>query len=145
MLSLNLSLLIQMAIFLAVMVTLDFFIFKPLSKRQETRDSIIGQLKNDLVALEKDKTDRISVYNQRIDFVKNDIQALRNKMNEELDRKRSEIIDSARSEAELIIKKEEEALRSDFVNSRKFLDSQTRQLSETIFFKIMARHPEAGR
>lgn len=139
MLSLNASFFIQLAIFLVVMTSLNFLIFKPLGRRREISDSFFQGLRNDISAMEEARENLTADYNGRMELLKKDLQAYRNKVHSELDREKGAIIEKARKEAEALIMKEEERMRADVVAARQFLNSQTVSLAEAVFSKVMGR------
>jgi len=66
-------------------------------------------------------------------------------INQKSDKERDNILDKARQEAEVWLQGEEEELKAAAEESRRFLNSQTRELASEIFTRIMGRSLEAGR
>ena len=136
--------LFQLAIFLLVLVSLNQLVFKPLKKHQENRDNSFDSLGNEIKTAENDNNKLISEYSERIDRLKSEMQHIKADIKQKTDKERDEILEKARQEADGWLQKEEEELQAAAAESRRVLNTRTRQLASDIFTRIMGRSPETG-
>jgi F-type H+-transporting ATPase subunit b len=135
---------IQLTIFLLVLVSLNLLVFKPLRRHQENRDRSFDSLGDEIKTVENESNQKVSEYGEKIDRLKSEIQLIKTEIKQKTDKERDDILEKARLEADGWLQKEEEELKAAAEESRRFLNTRTRQLASEIFTRIMGRSPEAG-
>jgi F-type H+-transporting ATPase subunit b len=139
MLSFNISLLIQLLIFLVVMICVNFLLFRPLDRLHERRRQAFQRLEDDVAALEREKTRKVAAYQQRLDEEHRQILSYRGSLNEALEREKVSILAQARKQAGEIVGQETSELQADLAAVRQALEAQTRRFAEEVFAKVVGR------
>jgi F-type H+-transporting ATPase subunit b len=144
MLSFNISFLIELGLFLVVMISLNFLVFKPLARLHDHREKTVNDLQEGLDSLEKARSDRSVSYEKHIEDLKSEIQIYKNGIRETMNNEKRTILGEAHKKANLILQKEGADMKSDLAAAQKQLREQSHQLAEIVFRKVMGRSPGAA-
>ena len=139
MISLDWTLFVQMAIFLAFVVYLNNFLLKPLAayvaRRKETIEGLQesgGEQDATLEALQKD-------YTHKLNEAHNEMLAQRTSARKEAVDLQNSILEEAKKESYQELSKGESELKNDIVSARQNLEQEARALATAISGKILGR------
>jgi F-type H+-transporting ATPase subunit b len=139
MISLDWTLFVQMAIFLAFVVYLNNFLLKPLAayvaRRKETIEGLQesgGEQDAALEALQKD-------YTHKLNEAHNEMLAQRTSARKEVVDLQNSILEEAKKESYQEISRGDSELKKDIVSARQNLEQEARALATAISGKILGR------
>jgi F-type H+-transporting ATPase subunit b len=139
----DITLLYEFLIFVAVMVSLNYLIFKPLSRLNARRQENLSTLSGDIDILEARKAAAQDTYSRKLEVLRGDILTYKSSVKADIDRERDKIIEGARQKTDAFLAKEGDSLKREVDEARSFLHAQIRHLADTVFTKIMGRSPAA--
>jgi F-type H+-transporting ATPase subunit b len=139
MISLDWTLFVQMAIFLAFVVYLNTFLLKPmtayLARRKETIEGLQESGSDQDIALEAIRKD----YTQKLNKAHDEMLARRTSARKEALALQDSLLEEAKKESYQELSKGESELQKEIVSARQALEQEARALATAISGKILGR------
>ena len=138
-LGVDLSLFVQMGIFLGLYLIMNKFVFGPFFRAFEARESLTVGSEGDAEGLDKETEELNERYTQKARAVNARIRDIFDGARAEATAEQTRKIVDARKEAETVIKKTRTQIDSEKQSARSSLDSSVSELSDLVVGKMLGR------
>jgi F-type H+-transporting ATPase subunit b len=137
--SLNITLLIQIALFLSFMFLLNQLLFKPMVRvLDERRERTEGRRKK-AAQLDGEAESVLADYLKRIQDARADADRTRDQLARQGEAERQKIVEAAMVQAEKTVAEVRGRVRAEALEARKALEAEARALAEGVAEKILGR------
>jgi F-type H+-transporting ATPase subunit b len=137
--SLDISFFIQIINFLALLLLLNVFLYKPVRKALADRDADINSARARASEVDTDVEEKMALYEARLREAKTKANEERNLLRKEAMAEESNILGKARQEAAESLSAIRNRVAGEATDAREFLREQTRALSLEICEKVLGR------
>lgn len=135
----DLTLFVQMAIFLALIFILNLLLFKPILSIIDRRKRQLDELENE-IKLFKDSVDKKAAeYNEKLNNAKAKGSDLKKEIIAEGAKQAKGIVDAVRNEIPLMVQESQKKMDKEMQAAREILSGQSRKLSLEISEKVLGR------
>jgi F-type H+-transporting ATPase subunit b len=135
----DLTLFVQMAIFLALIFILNLLLFKPILSIIDRRKRQLDELENE-IKLFKDSVDKKAAeYNEKLNNAKAKGSDLKKEIIAEGAKQAKSIVDAVRNEIPLMVQESQKKMDKEMQAAREILSGQSRKLSLEISEKVLGR------
>ena len=139
MISLDISFFIQIINFLALLLLLNIFLYKPVRKALADRDAGINSARARAAEVDTDVQEKMALYEARLREAKAKANEERSLLRKEAMAEESNVLGKARQEAAGSLSAIRDRVASEATDAREFLREQTRALSLEICEKVLGR------
>ena len=135
----DLTLLVQMATFIALVFVLNYLLYKPILSIIDRRKKQLEELENE-IRLFKDSVDKKAAeYDEKLGKAKASGSELKKEIISEGARQAKNIVDAVRNEIPLMTQEFQSKMDKEMASARQVLNGQSRQLSLEIAEKVLGR------
>ena len=135
----DLTIFIQMIIFLALIYILNLLLYKPILSIIERRKKHLAELENEIKLFNESVEKRAAEYEEKLKQAKTNASELKNEIIQEGADQAKNIIDAVRNEIPVLMQEFQQKMDQEIQAARQTLDSQSRKLSLEIAQKVMGR------
>lgn len=133
------TLLVQMATFIALVVILNYLLYKPILSIIDRRKKHLEELENE-IKLFKDSVDKKAAeYDEKLTAAKTNASDLKKEIINEGNKQAKGIVDAVRTEIPLMTQEFQKKMDAEMQAARQILDGQSRKLSMEIAEKVLGR------
>ncbi len=135
----DLTLLVQMAIFIALIFILNYLLYKPILSIIDRRKKQLEEADNE-IKLFKDSVDKkVAEYDEKLTKAKTGASDLKKEIINEGAQQAKSIVDAVRNEIPLMTQEFQKKMDAEMQAARQILDGQSRKLSMEIAEKVLGR------
>ncbi len=135
----DLTLVVQMAIFIALIFILNYLLYKPILSIIERRKKQLEEADNE-IKLFKDSVDKkVAEYDEKLNKAKTGASDLKKEIINEGAEQAKKIVDAVRNEIPLMTQEFQKKMDAEMQAARQILDGQSRKLSMEIAEKVLGR------
>ncbi|PKN69439.1 MAG: hypothetical protein CVU54_10460 [Deltaproteobacteria bacterium HGW-Deltaproteobacteria-12] len=135
----DLTIFIQMIIFLALIYILNLLLYKPILSIIERRKKHLAELENEIKLFNESVEKRAAEYEEKLKQAKTNASELKKEIIQEGADQAKNIIDAVRNEIPVLMQEFQQKMDQEIQAARQTLDSQSRKLSLEIAQKVMGR------
>lgn len=139
MINIDIVLLFQAVNFLALLFLLNILLYKPIRKVLAERAAEISASKEKTVSVDRDVSEKMAQYEQKLQAVKAAATEERNRMLRAAREEESRLIEAARSEAAEGLSRIRESIEKESAVAESYLKDQAAALSRQITEKVLGR------
>ncbi|MRR54525.1 MAG: hypothetical protein EG822_08445 [Deltaproteobacteria bacterium] len=139
MINIDIVLLFQAVNFLVLLFLLNIFLYKPIRKVLAERAAEISASKEKTVSVDREVSEKMALYEQKLQAVKAAATEERNKVLRAAREEESRLIEAARSEAVEGLARIRESIAKESATAESFLKDQAAALSRQITEKVLGR------
>jgi F-type H+-transporting ATPase subunit b len=139
MLDINWTFLVQLGFFLAFMVIVNLFLFRPMRMYLARRQRTIDNLKATAGGSESTLAEIAAEYSAKISAAREENLSCRADVRRETLREQKELLDEAKRQAILAVDSAEDDLAKEVAAARAHLQRETRALADAIGAKVLGR------
>lgn len=135
----DLTLFVQMAIFIALIFILNYLLYKPILSIIDRRKKQLEEAENE-IKLFKDSVDKKAAeYDEKLNKAKTSASDLKKEIINEGAQQAKSIVDAVRNEIPLMTQEFQKKMDAEMQAARRILEGQSRQLSLEIAEKVLGR------
>ncbi len=135
----DITLLYQMAIFVALIFILKITLYKPILSIIERRKKHVEELENEIKLFNDSVDNKASEYEEKLKLAKAKASDLKKEIIKEGANQAKVIVDAVRNEIPVMMQEFQQKLDKEVHAARQILDSQARRLSLEIAEKVLGR------
>jgi len=135
----DITLLYQMAIFLALVFVLNILLYKPLLKIIDRRKKQLEELENEIKLFNDSVDKKASEYEEKLKQAKANASELKKEIILEGNEQAKKIVDTVRGEIPALTQQFQQKIDKEIAAARKILDTQSKKLSVDIAQKVLGR------
>jgi F-type H+-transporting ATPase subunit b len=135
----DLTIFIQMIIFLALIFILNILLYKPILSVIERRKKHIDELENEIRLFNESVDKRAAEYEEKLKLAKANASELKKEIIKEGADQAKVIVDAVRNEIPIMMQEFQQKMNKEVEVARQTLDGQSRRLSLEIAQKVMGR------
>jgi len=135
----DLTVLVQLAIFLVLLVVLTKMVFKPFLAMQEERDTNIHGAKKQATSLDELAGEKMAVYDEKMAAARKESALVRGELRKEGGAHASSILGDARAEADAKVEKARERIAASVAEAREALTARADDIAVEIANKLLGR------
>ncbi|MBI5014746.1 MAG: ATP synthase F0 subunit B [Deltaproteobacteria bacterium] len=139
MISLNITLLIQIAIFLTLMILLNQILFKPMVRVLENRKAWTEGRRKAAAEAAGEAEAIWAEYQKRLQEARADADRVKSELIRQGDAERQRVVDAAAAQAEKTVAEVRAQVRAEVLEARKILEVEARALATTAAQAILGR------
>jgi F-type H+-transporting ATPase subunit b len=135
----DITLLYQMAIFLALVFVLNILLYKPILKIIDRRKKQLEELENEIKLFNDSVDKKSSEYEEKLKQAKASASELKKEIILEGNEQAKKIVDAVRGEIPALTQQFQQKIDKEITAARKILDEQSKKLSVDIAQKVLGR------
>jgi F-type H+-transporting ATPase subunit b len=135
----DITLLYQMAIFLALVFVLNILLYKPILKIIDRRKKQLDELENEIKLFNDSVDKKVSEYEEKLKQAKASASELKKEIILEGNEQAKKIVDAVRGEIPALTQQFQQKIEKEITAARKILDEQSKKLSVDIAQKVLGR------
>lgn len=135
----NLTLLVQMATFIALIFILNYLLYKPILSIIDRRKKQLEELENEIKLFKESVDKKAAEYDEKLVKAKTSASDLKKEIINEGAQQAKDIIDAVRNELPLMTQEFQKKMDKEMQAARQILDGQSRRLSLEIAEKVLGR------
>lgn len=135
----NLTLLVQMATFIALIFILNYLLYKPILSIIDRRKKQLEELENEIKLFKESVDKKAAEYDEKLMKAKTSASDLKKEIINEGAQQAKGIVDAVRNELPLITQEFQKKMDKEMQAARQILDGQSRRLSLEIAEKVLGR------
>jgi F-type H+-transporting ATPase subunit b len=135
----DITLLYQMAIFLALVFVLNILLYKPILKIIDRRKKQLEELENEIKLFNDSVDKKASEYEEKLKQAKASASELKKEIILEGNEQAKKIVDAVRGEIPALTQQFQQKIDKEITAARKILDEQSKKLSVDIAQKVLGR------
>ncbi len=135
----DITLLYQMAIFLALVFVLNILLYKPILKIIDRRKKQLDELENEIKLFNDSVDKKASEYEEKLKQAKANASELKKEIILEGNEQAKKIVDAVRGEIPALTQQFQQKIEKEITAARKILDEQSKKLSVDIAQKVLGR------
>ncbi len=135
----DITLLYQMAIFLALVFVLNILLYKPILKIIDRRKKQLEELENEIKLFNDSVDKKASEYEEKLKQAKASASELKKEIILEGNEQAKKIVDAVRGEIPALTQQFQQKIEKEITAARKLLDEQSKKLSVDIAQKVLGR------
>ena len=136
----DLTLLVQMAIFVALIFTLNFLLYKPILSIIDRRKKQLEESENEIKLFSESVEKRVAEYDEKLKQAKLKAAEQKKEIIQEGVNQAKNIVDAVRNEIPVIAREFQQKMDQEVQKAKSFLDGRSKDLSLEIAQKILGRH-----
>ena len=133
------TLLVQMATFIALIVILNFLLYRPILSIMERRKKQLDELDNEVRLFKESVDKKVSEYEDKLAKAKASASDLKKDIIGEGNQQAKSIVDAVRTEIPVMTQEFQKKMDKEMQAARQILEGQSRQLSLEIAEKVLGR------
>lgn len=135
----DITLLYQMAIFLALVFVLNILLYKPILKIIDRRKKQLEELENEIKLFNDSVDKKASEYEEKLKQAKASASELKKEIILEGNEQAKKIVDAVRGEIPALTQQFQQKIDKEITAARKILDEQSKKISVDIAQKVLGR------
>ncbi len=135
----DITLLYQMAIFLALVFVLNILLYKPILKIIDRRKKQLEELENEIKLFNDSVDKKASEYEEKLKQAKASASEAKKEIIQEGNEQAKKIVDAVRGEIPALSQQFQQKIDKEITAARKILDEQSKKLSMDIAQKVLGR------
>jgi F-type H+-transporting ATPase subunit b len=135
----DITLLYQMAIFLALVFVLNILLYKPILKIIDRRKKQLDELENEIKLFNDSVDKKASEYEEKLKQAKASASELKKEIILEGNEQAKKIVDAVRGEIPALTQQFQQKIDKEITAARKILDEQSKKISVDIAQKVLGR------
>jgi F-type H+-transporting ATPase subunit b len=135
----DITLLYQMAIFLALVFVLNILLYKPILKIIDRRKKQLDELENEIKLFNDSVDKKASEYEEKLKQAKANASELKKEIILEGNEQAKKIVDAVRGEIPALTQQFQQKIDKEITAARKILDEQSKKISVDIAQKVLGR------
>lgn len=135
----DITLLYQMAIFLALVFVLNILLYKPILKIIDRRKKQLDELESEIKLFNDSVDKKASEYEEKLKQAKANASELKKEIILEGSEQAKKIVDAVRGEIPALTQQFQQKIDKEITAARKILDEQSKKLSVDIAQKVLGR------
>lgn len=135
----DLTLLVQMATFIALVIILNYLLYKPILSIIDRRKKQLGELENEIKLFKESVDKKAAEYDEKLVKAKTSASDLKKEIINEGAQQAKGIVDAVRNEIPLMTQEFQKKMDKEMQAARQILDGQSRKLSLEIAEKVLGR------
>ncbi|MBN1474744.1 MAG: ATP synthase F0 subunit B [Syntrophaceae bacterium] len=135
----DITLLYQMAIFLALVFVLNILLYKPILKIIDRRKKQLEELENEIKLFNDSVDKKASEYEEKLKQAKANASELKKEIIQEGNEQAKKIVEAVRGEIPALTQQFQQKIDKEITAARKILDTQSKKLSVDIAQKVLGR------
>ena len=133
------TLLVQMAIFIALIFILNYLLYKPILSIIERRKKQLNELENEINLFKESVDKKAAEYDEKLNKAKTSAADLKKDIISEGNQQAKSIVEAVRSEIPLMTQEFQKKMDIELQSARQILSGQSRKLSLEIAEKVLGR------
>ncbi len=135
----NLTLLVQMATFIALIFILNYLLYKPILSIIDRRKKQMDELENEIRLFKESVDKKAAEYDEKLVKAKTSASDLKKEIVNEGAQQAKSIVDAVRTEIPLMTQEFQKKMDAEMQTAREILGGQSRRLSLEIAEKVLGR------